>query len=73
VYDTCGPDCLDNALAGPLAFGEAFPTGHTHPPAFEGCRCLLVAVVADERGPDDPDQPSGGAVETDEADASDAG
>jgi hypothetical protein len=47
VYDTCGPDCLDNALAGPLAFGEAFPTGHTYPPAFEGCRCLLVAVEAD--------------------------
>jgi hypothetical protein len=47
VYDTCGPDCLDNALAGPQAFGEPFPTGHTHPPAFEGCRCLLVAVEAD--------------------------
>src|SRR5690606_19631349 len=36
----CGPDCLDNSLAGPQAPGEAFPTGHLHPPAFSGCRCL---------------------------------
>ncbi|MCA9400695.1 MAG: hypothetical protein KC713_03650, partial [Candidatus Omnitrophica bacterium] len=33
VCDTCGPDCLDNALAGPLPFGEAYPTGHAAPPA----------------------------------------
>src|SRR5579862_2864667 len=34
------PDCDDNALAGPLPGGEAFPTGHIHPPAHPGCRCL---------------------------------
>lgn len=36
------PDCDDNALAGPLSRGEKFPTGHLHPPAHPGCRCLLV-------------------------------
>lgn len=36
------PDCDDNALAGALPRGEAFPTGHVHPPAHPGCRCLLV-------------------------------
>lgn len=42
VCDTCGPDCLDNALAGPLAFGAEYPTGHRAPPAFAGCRCVLA-------------------------------
>jgi hypothetical protein len=37
------PDCADNALAGALPDGEAFPTGHRRPPAHPGCRCLLVA------------------------------
>jgi hypothetical protein len=41
------PDCDDDALAGALPNGEAFPTGHRRPPAHPGCRCLLVA-------PDDP-------------------
>jgi DivIVA domain-containing protein len=36
------PDCEDNALNGPQRPGEAFPTGHTHPPVHPGCRCLLV-------------------------------
>ncbi len=36
------PDCDDNALAGPMAKGDAFPTGQQYPPAHEGCRCLLV-------------------------------
>ncbi|HML01061.1 MAG TPA: DivIVA domain-containing protein [Acidimicrobiales bacterium] len=36
------PDCDDNALAGAMAAGETFPTGHVHPPAHPGCRCLLV-------------------------------
>ena len=36
------PDCDDNALAGSLPAGEPFPTGHLHPPAHPGCRCLLV-------------------------------
>jgi DivIVA domain-containing protein len=40
------PDCDDNALAGPTAKGQAFPTGQLHPPAHPGCRCLLVPVPA---------------------------
>jgi len=44
VCDSCGPDCLDNALAGPLPFGDTYPTGHVAPPSFAGCRCALVAV-----------------------------
>lgn len=44
VEDTDGPcpDCDDDALAGELPKGEAFPTGQHHPPAHSGCRCLLV-------------------------------
>jgi DivIVA domain-containing protein len=38
------PDCDDNALAGALLRGEAFPTGQLHPPAHVGCRCLLVVA-----------------------------
>jgi len=40
------PDCDDNALAGPVPRGESFPTGHPHPPAHAGCRCLLAPVDA---------------------------
>ncbi|MGA2037516.1 MAG: DivIVA domain-containing protein [Acidimicrobiales bacterium] len=40
------PDCDDNALAGPVPRGEAFPTGHPHPPAHAGCRCLLAPMDA---------------------------
>jgi DivIVA domain-containing protein len=36
------PDCDDNALAGAVPKGEEFPTGHLHPPAHAGCRCLLA-------------------------------
>jgi cell division initiation protein len=36
------PDCDDNALAGPTAKGEHYPTGQAHPPAHDGCRCLLL-------------------------------
>ncbi len=39
--DGCS-DCEDNALAGALEAGETFPTGHGHPPAHSGCRCLLA-------------------------------
>jgi len=39
------PDCDDNALGGPTAPGEPFPTGHAHPPAHAGCRCLIVPVT----------------------------
>lgn len=35
-------DADDNALAGPVPCGTAFPTGDTAPPAHPGCRCLLV-------------------------------
>jgi DivIVA domain-containing protein len=40
------PDCDDNALAGPVPSRDAFPTGHAHPPAHAGCRCLLVPANA---------------------------
>jgi len=36
------PDCEDNGLNGAQPAGEEFPTGHAHPPAHPGCRCLLV-------------------------------
>jgi len=36
------PDCEDNGLNGAQAAGGEFPTGHTHPPAHPGCRCLLA-------------------------------
>ena len=39
--DGCS-DCADNALAGAVSVDEAFPTGHTHPPAHSGCRCLIA-------------------------------
>ena len=35
------PDAEDNALAGAVAAGEQFPTGHPCAPAHEGCRCML--------------------------------
>jgi DivIVA domain-containing protein len=38
------PDAEDNSLAGVVALGEAFPTGHTCAPAHAGCRCLLALV-----------------------------
>ena len=49
VFDDDGaecPDCDDNSLAGPVPRGEVFPTGHLHPPAHAGCRCLLAPVDA---------------------------
>jgi hypothetical protein len=36
------PDAEDNALAGAVAAGEPFPTGHRLAPAHAGCRCLLA-------------------------------
>ena len=38
----CGPDCADNALAGPVEAGAAFPTGALHPPIDPSCTCWLV-------------------------------
>jgi hypothetical protein len=35
-------DCEDNALAGAVSGTEIFPTGHAHPPAHSGCRCLIA-------------------------------
>ncbi|HEX7167488.1 MAG TPA: DivIVA domain-containing protein [Acidimicrobiales bacterium] len=47
VVDDDGPcpDCDDNALAGATPRGEAFPTGQLHPPAHQGCRCLLAPAT----------------------------
>jgi cell division septum initiation protein DivIVA len=42
--DAC-PDCDDNALAGDVAKGEAFPTGDTVAPAHPDCRCLVVPAA----------------------------
>jgi DivIVA domain-containing protein len=39
-------DCDDNALADLVKSGERFPTGHRHPPAHAGCRCLVVPTRA---------------------------
>jgi len=39
------PDCDDNALAGPIEPGQQYPTGHLHPPAHAGCRCLVVPAT----------------------------
>jgi hypothetical protein len=38
----CSPDCQDNSLAGAIPAGESFPTGSSHPPAHQRCRCLVV-------------------------------
>ena len=45
VVDPDGPPCADaedNALAGSNGLGVRFPTGHTHPVAHPGCRCLIA-------------------------------
>jgi DivIVA domain-containing protein len=39
-------DCDDNVLAGDVAKGDTFPTGHAHPPAHPGCRCLITTESA---------------------------
>jgi DivIVA domain-containing protein len=39
-------DCDDNALADGVKAGDRFPTGHRHPPAHAGCRCLVVPTRA---------------------------
>ncbi len=36
------PDCDDNVLAGTVAKGAEFPTGHQCAPAHPGCRCLVL-------------------------------
>jgi DivIVA domain-containing protein len=37
-------DCEDNALGGAVGAGAPFPTGHAHPPAHAGCRCLVARI-----------------------------
>ncbi len=47
VVTTAGgcSDCEDNALAGAVSGSETFPTGHAHPPAHSGCRCLIAPAT----------------------------
>ena len=40
----CCSECEDNSLAGSVVRGDDFPTGHSHPPAHAGCRCLVCPV-----------------------------
>lgn len=45
MVDPNGPACADaedNALAGATPLGTEFPTGHVHPTAHAGCRCLVT-------------------------------
>ena len=45
MVDPNGPPCSDaedNSLAGEVACGEKFPTGHDHPVIHSGCKCLVV-------------------------------
>lgn len=45
LLDTTGvacAECEDNTLAGTIPHGQVFPTGHLHPLAHAGCRCLVV-------------------------------
>ena len=47
AVDPDGPPCADaedNSLAGGVRRGDAFPTGHTHPLAHAGCRCLVIPL-----------------------------
>lgn len=41
------PDCQDNALEGPIALGDVFPTGDRRPQAHPGCSCMLDVVDAE--------------------------
>ncbi len=47
VVDPNGPSCADaedNSLAGSTGLGSEFPTGHIHPTAHAGCRCLIAPI-----------------------------
>ena len=47
AVDPDGPPCADaedNSLAGGVRRGDAFPTGHAHPLAHAGCRCLVIPL-----------------------------
>lgn len=48
AVDPSGPSCPDaedNALAGSVGAGTAFPTEHVSAPAHEGCRCMLLRAA----------------------------
>jgi hypothetical protein len=47
MVDPNGPSCADaedNSLAGSTDLGSDFPTGHIHPTAHAGCRCLIAPI-----------------------------
>jgi cell division septum initiation protein DivIVA len=47
MVDPNGPSCADaedNSLAGSTDLGSDFPTGHVHPTAHAGCRCLIAPI-----------------------------
>ncbi len=47
MVDPNGPSCADaedNSLAGATDLGCEFPTGHIHPTAHVGCRCLVAPI-----------------------------
>lgn len=47
MVDPNGPSCADaedNSLAGATALGDNYPTGHQHPTAHAGCRCLIAPI-----------------------------
>jgi len=47
MVDPNGPSCADaedNSLAGATVLGDNYPTGHQHPTAHAGCRCLLAPI-----------------------------
>jgi len=47
MVDPNGPSCADaedNSLAGSTDLGCEFPTGHIHPTAHAGCRCLIAPI-----------------------------
>lgn len=47
MVDPNGPSCADaedNSLAGSTDLGSEFPTGHLHPTAHAGCRCLVAPI-----------------------------
>ena len=47
MVDPNGPSCADaedNSLAGDTGLGSEFPTGHIHPTAHAGCRCLIAPI-----------------------------
>lgn len=47
MVDPNGPSCADaedNSLAGSTDLGSEFPTGHIHPTAHVGCRCLIAPI-----------------------------